>query len=60
MRVAAPPTADLYGAPAPKVKRFACRTDCVSVGTARPGSLVRVYGKGLKDLGEVLFFGVDA
>ena len=45
--------------PAPKVKRFACRTDCVSVGSARPGSLVRVYGKGLKDLGEVLFFGAD-
>ena len=58
-QVAAPPTADLYGAPAPKVKRFACRTDCVSVGTARPGSLVRVYGKGFEDLGEVLFFGAD-
>ena len=59
MRVAAPPTADVYGATAPRVKRFACRTACVSVGTARPGSLVRVYGKGLKNLGEVLFFGVD-
>jgi murein DD-endopeptidase MepM/ murein hydrolase activator NlpD len=59
MRVAAPPTADVYGASAPHVKRFACRTACVSVGTARPGSLVRVYGKGLKNLGEVLFFGVD-
>jgi murein DD-endopeptidase MepM/ murein hydrolase activator NlpD len=59
MRVAAPPTADNYGSTAPRVKRFACRTDCVSVGTARPGSLVRVYGKGLKNLGEVLFFGID-
>ena len=26
MRVAAPPTADVYGATAPRVKRFACRT----------------------------------
>ena len=60
MRVAAPPTADLYGDPAPRLKRFACRTDCVSVGTARPGSLVRVYGRGVKNIGEVVFFGVDA
>ena len=60
MRVAAPPTADDYGAAAPRVKRFACRTDCVSVGTARPGSLVRVYGAGLKNIGEVVFFGADA
>ena len=60
MRVAAPPTADNYGAIAPRVKRFACRTGCVSVGTARPGSLVRVYGKGLTNLGEVLFFGVES
>jgi len=60
MRVAAPPTADLYGDPAPRLKGFACRTDCVSVGTARPGSLVRVYGRGVKNIGEVVFFGVDA
>jgi hypothetical protein len=59
MRVAAPPSADLYGSPAPRVTRLACRTGCVAARTARPGSLVRVYGKGLEDLGEVLFFGVE-
>jgi murein DD-endopeptidase MepM/ murein hydrolase activator NlpD len=59
MRVAAPPGADLYGSPAPRVTRLACRRGCVAAATARPGSLVRVYGTGLGNLGEVLFFGVE-
>ena len=45
--LAAPPTADLYGRPAPRVKRFVCRSACAAAFTARPGSRVRVYGSGL-------------
>jgi murein DD-endopeptidase MepM/ murein hydrolase activator NlpD len=53
------PTANLYGSPAPRIKRFACRSACAS-GAARPGALVRVAGKGLKKVDEVIFLGADA
>jgi murein DD-endopeptidase MepM/ murein hydrolase activator NlpD len=46
------PTANLYGSPAPKIKR--------SPASARPGALVKLRGKGLKKVDEVLFLGSDA
>jgi murein DD-endopeptidase MepM/ murein hydrolase activator NlpD len=54
------PTANLYGRPAPLIRRVTCRTACASATIARPGSLVRVTGKNLKRVEEVLFLGVDA
>jgi hypothetical protein len=51
------PTANLYGSGAPRVVRFACRRSCGAAGAARPGSLVRVRGRHLKAVGEVLFLG---
>jgi murein DD-endopeptidase MepM/ murein hydrolase activator NlpD len=48
------PTANLYGSPAPRIKTFSCSASCA------PGSLVRVRGKGLKQVDEVLFMGADA
>jgi murein DD-endopeptidase MepM/ murein hydrolase activator NlpD len=47
------PTANLYGRPAPRIKRL-------STTAARPGSLVRVTGRNLKAVEEVLFLGSDA
>jgi murein DD-endopeptidase MepM/ murein hydrolase activator NlpD len=54
------PTANLYGRPAPLIKRFACRSSCASAASARPGSLVRVTGRNLKNVDEVIFLGADA
>jgi murein DD-endopeptidase MepM/ murein hydrolase activator NlpD len=54
------PTANLYGRPAPLIRRVACRTACASATVARPGSLVRVTGKNLKRVEEVIFLGTDA
>jgi murein DD-endopeptidase MepM/ murein hydrolase activator NlpD len=54
------PTENLYGRPAPLIKRFACRTSCVSAAGARPGSLVRITGRHLKNVDEVIFLGADA
>jgi murein DD-endopeptidase MepM/ murein hydrolase activator NlpD len=54
------PTANLYGTPAPRIKRFACRSSCAAGATARPGALVRINGRGLKKVDEVLFLGADA
>jgi murein DD-endopeptidase MepM/ murein hydrolase activator NlpD len=54
------PTENLYGRPAPLIKRFACRTACASAVVARPGSLVRVTGRNLKKVDEVIFLGSDA
>src|SRR5215207_2053252 len=51
------PTANLYGSGAPRVKRLVCRRSCGAGGAARPGSLVRVRGRQLKAVGEVLFLG---
>jgi hypothetical protein len=53
------PTANLYGSPAPRIKRFACRASCAG-RAARPGALIRIAGKGLKKVDEVLFLGADA
>jgi murein DD-endopeptidase MepM/ murein hydrolase activator NlpD len=54
------PTANLYGRPAPRIKRVTCRTACAAAAVARPGSLVRVAGRHLKAIDEVLFLGSDA
>jgi murein DD-endopeptidase MepM/ murein hydrolase activator NlpD len=54
------PTANLYGRPAPRIKRFKCRTACGSSFVARPGSLVRVTGRNLNAVDEVIFLGSDA
>jgi peptidase M23-like protein len=56
-KLAPAPTANLYGRPAPRVTRFACRAACGAAGAARPGSLVRVYGRHLKGVDEVIFTG---
>src|SRR5829696_7309587 len=53
------PTANLYGRPAPRIKRFSCRSGCAAVATARPGSLVRLTGTNLKRVDEVIFLGSD-
>jgi hypothetical protein len=54
------PTANLYGRPAPRIARFACRSRCGAGAAARPGSLVRVTGRHLKAVDEVIFLGSDA
>src|SRR5215213_4763710 len=41
------PTANLYGRPAPRIKRFSCRSACAAAAIARPGSLIRVTGTNL-------------
>ena len=55
--LAPPPTANLYGKPAPRIRRFACRSDCGAAGAARPGSLVRLRGRNVAPLAEVVFLG---
>jgi len=55
--LAPPATANLYGASAPRVRRFACRSLCGPSGAARPGSLVRIRGRRLAPLSEVVFLG---
>lgn len=57
--LAPPPTANLYGKPAPLIARFACRSACGAAGAARPGSLVRLRGRNLKPFAEVVFLGAD-
>ena len=57
--LAPPPTANLYGKPAPRIRRFACRSDCGAAGAARPGSLVRLRGHNLAPLAEVVFLGAE-
>lgn len=54
---APPATANLYGRPAPRIERVACRAACDGAGLARPGSLVRVYGRNLAKVDEVIFLG---
>ena len=55
--LAPPPTANLYGESAPRIRRFACRSSCAASGAARPGSLVRIRGSRLERLAEVVFLG---
>jgi murein DD-endopeptidase MepM/ murein hydrolase activator NlpD len=57
--LAPPPGVNLYGKPAPRIRRFACRSDCGPVGAARPGSLLRVRGRNLAPLAEVVFLGAE-
>jgi hypothetical protein len=58
-KLAPPPTANLYGRPAPRIRRLACRSACGAAGAARPGSLVRVRGRNLAPLDEVVFLGAE-
>jgi Peptidase family M23 len=53
------PTANLYGRPAPRIARVACSRSCGSPLAAAPGSLVRVTGRGLRRVDEVMFLGSD-
>ena len=55
--LAPPPTTNLYGASAPRVRRFVCRSACTGSGASRPGSLVRIRGRRLEPLAEVVFLG---
>jgi Peptidase family M23 len=57
--LAPPPTANLYGKPAPLIKRFACRSSCGAAGVARPGSLIRISGRNAGRVDEVVFLGAD-
>jgi murein DD-endopeptidase MepM/ murein hydrolase activator NlpD len=57
--LAPPPTANLYGKPAPLVKRFACRSSCGAGGAARPGSLIRIRARNAGRVDEVVFLGAD-
>ena len=56
--LAPPPTANLYGNPAPLIKRFACRSSC-GAGVARPGSLIRIRGRNAGRVDEVVFLGAE-
>jgi murein DD-endopeptidase MepM/ murein hydrolase activator NlpD len=55
--LAPPPTANLYGKPAPKIRRFACRGSCGAAGAARPGSVIRIRGRIRGPVDEVVFLG---
>jgi murein DD-endopeptidase MepM/ murein hydrolase activator NlpD len=52
-----PATANLYGRPAPRVKRVRCAESCDGPAIARAGALVRVAGRGLGRVEEVIFLG---
>ncbi len=54
----APPTGGAVSGPAPKLRTLACATNCAAVGTVRPGSLLRVRGRALAAVEEVVFQGV--
>jgi hypothetical protein len=47
--------ADTYGAPAPRILRLTCRTGCAAAGAAAPGALVRVTGRRLRRVAQVVF-----
>ena len=55
--LAPPATANLYGRTAPLVRRFSCRSSCGAARAARPGSLIRIRGRRLAPLAEVVFLG---
>lgn len=46
-----------YGAVAPTVSAWSCRTACVDAGTARAGSLLRLRGSALRGVATVTFLG---
>lgn len=54
---ATPPTGGAQAGPAPRLRAIQCRTACAGVSTARPGSRVRVIGRGLLNVGSVVFEG---
>jgi Peptidase family M23 len=54
--LAPPPTANLYGKPAPRIRRFACRSEC-GAAAARPGSLIKIRGRIRGAVDEVVFLG---
>jgi murein DD-endopeptidase MepM/ murein hydrolase activator NlpD len=56
-KLAPPATANLYGRSAPRVRRLDCRSACGTAGAARPGALLRVHGRRLAPLAEVVFLG---
>ena len=55
--LAPPPTANLYGKPAPRIRGFACRSACGAAGAARPGSLITIRGRIRGAVDEVVFLG---
>jgi murein DD-endopeptidase MepM/ murein hydrolase activator NlpD len=55
--LAPPPTENLYGRPAPRIRAVTCRSGCGAGGAARPGSLVRIAGRSLKPIDDVVFLG---
>jgi murein DD-endopeptidase MepM/ murein hydrolase activator NlpD len=55
--LAPPPTANLYGRPAPRIRGFACIRRCGTAGAARPNAQLRITGRNLAPLDEVVFLG---
>ena len=57
-QTAAPaPTGGANAGPAPTVRALACRTNCASPTTVRPGSLLRIRGRALALVDQVVFQG---
>lgn len=54
-----PPLTGTYGAPAPRIASAHCESGCAAGAAARPGALVRVVGRGLRRIDEVVFLGAD-
>jgi murein DD-endopeptidase MepM/ murein hydrolase activator NlpD len=54
---ATPSTGGADAGPAPRLRALQCRTACAGVSSARPGSRVRVTGRGLLGVGSVVFQG---
>jgi murein DD-endopeptidase MepM/ murein hydrolase activator NlpD len=52
-------TGGSVGGPTPLVKTIACRTSCAGLGAARPGSLLRLRGRALALVEEVVFQGAE-
>ena len=55
-----PPLKHSYGTPAPRLASVACERGCGEASAARPGALVRILGRGLGTVEEVVFLGADA
>ena len=55
-----PPLKNTYGRPAPRIESVACERGCGAAAGARPGALVRIVGRGLRRVEEVVFLGTDA
>jgi murein DD-endopeptidase MepM/ murein hydrolase activator NlpD len=52
-----PPPPGVVVRPAPAVRSWSCLRDCASATVARPGSVVRLRGRGLRPAAEVVFEG---